>query len=116
MAVYETKDIHKFDELKTRYFANSYEQCKTAVLDVAKKLGYEVLNVDDRYNEIYISGKKYSIVIKIVSFNPRDTGVDFYVQSLGMLDLGKGKKHIVMWYDELAKGLQFKGIALHANG
>ncbi len=116
MAIYETHDAHKVDVLRTRWYSNNYNQCKDAVISVAKQLGYEVVNVDDNYCEMLLEGAKYSIITKITSITPRETGVDFHVTSRSMLDFGAGKKHITLWYDSLSKHVQYKGTSLHING
>jgi hypothetical protein len=50
-----TSDFAKNERLLTRYYRNDYKTTKNAVINVAKKLGYEVVDTNDQFKELLIS-------------------------------------------------------------
>lgn len=113
MATISTQEKHKTPELVSRWYTNSYDEAKSAVLEIAKGYGYSISNINDQFAELFLLSNKYSLVVKITSLTPRETSVDFHLVSKGLLDFGKGKKHVIEWYAKLDKKLRFKGVGLH---
>lgn len=113
--VYETKDIHTNPSMITRYYVNDYLQCKNAVIKVAENLGYLLAGENDEYAELLFVGKKYDFIVRVYSYTPRETSIDFFVDKKGMFSASP-VKIVAQWYDSLGKMLQFKGLGLHKNG
>ena len=67
-----------------------------------------ILNVDENYGEILLENMKFDCTITIIEITPRESSVDFSLGYKGLLDLGKSKKEIISWYNELEKRLTVK--------
>lgn len=111
--LYETSERTHDEALMTRWYKANYEQVKAVALEVAKAKGYRVVSENDSFGEITLNSGKYRTTVKIYSFNPRETSLDFYVEYMGLLDFGKTKAHIVDMYNEVNKKIDLKGLALH---
>ena len=112
MANYETHELHSKEALRTRWYQGTYQDVKTGILKVAQEFGYDILDVNDRFQEMLLEGSVV-LVVKITSFNRYEQGVDFNVTTRSFFDFGKGKRVITSWYDALGKYCKFKGISLH---
>lgn len=113
--VHETKDIHTNPSMITRYYVNDYLQCKNAVIKVAENLGYHLAGVNDEYAELLLVGKNHDLIVRIYSYTPRETAIDFFVDKKGFFSVNPAKL-VPQWYELLGKMLQFKGLGLHKNG
>lgn len=112
MAFYETHELHRKEELRTRWFNGSYEDMKKAIFAAADYLGYAVYDCNDTYQEFLLEGPA-SLVIKVCSYGRYEHGVDFNINTRGFIDFGKGKRMITQFYDALGKHVRFKGVSLH---
>lgn len=112
MAYYETKELHKKEDLRTRYYVGTYDEVRNAILDVAKEMNYVITHVDDTRHEILLDGNA-SIVVTITSFGRFEQGVDLNVMTAYAYDLGSGKRLIVRFYKALGLKVKLKGVSLH---
>ena len=112
MVFYETRELHKKVALRTRWYQGKYSEIKDAILKVASEMGYEVIDINDTYQEMLLEGTN-TISIKISSYGRYEHGVDFSLSSNLPFDFGMGKRVIVKWYDNLGKYCKFKGVSLH---
>ena len=112
MAFYETKETHRKEALRTRYYHGSYEEVKNAVLKVALDFGFQVTDVNDTHHEILLDGSS-SIVVTITSASMYEQGVDFNVMTAYAFDFGFGKRLITKLYTALGKYVRLKGVSLH---
>lgn len=114
MAIIETKENDNLEILKTHYYKASYEQVKAVYLDVLGKMNFNIVSVDDNYNEIFAEVPHMSVTAKIIEQTPKETSIDFYVNAEYLI--GSKKKvftFIQAVYNEIAKKYEFKGLGLH---
>ena len=114
MSYYETRENHRKEELRTRYFISTMENMIDVITATAEYLGYRVLNKNMTYHEIFIEGD-CSMVITVTSFG-REQGVDINCDTYRFIDFGKGKRRIREFYIELGKRVALKGVGLHVAG
>jgi len=112
MSFYETREMHKKEYLRTRYFIANYDQMFNLVLKIAKERGYHILDQNYERKEIFIEGD-CSMVITITSFG-REQGVDINCDTYSFFDFGKGKRRIKEFYEAIGREVQYKGSGLHA--
>ena len=111
MSFYETREMHKKEYLRTRYFVGRYDEVRDAILKAAKDLNYDVLSEDEGRKEIFIEND-CSIVITITSFG-REHGVDLNCDTYSFFDFGKGKRRIIEFYNQIGRYVNLKGVSLH---
>ena len=109
----ETKELHSFIGLRSRYYKTNYEKAKAVVLEYANQINTNVSNIDDVHKEILLQSNKYHIVVSLVQVNPIETSIDFKVQFYGVIGMHRPRKMILKFYDYLNSNLQFKGVGLH---
>lgn len=114
MSIIETKENETNELLKTHYFKTSYEKMKFSYIEIVKKLNYHVVSIDDDFHEIFIERPHVTISAKIIEINPRETSIDFYINSEYMLfNRKKSLDFIHMVLTELGKSYELKGVALN---
>lgn len=106
MATIETKHNHEIVDLHTRWYQNNYEQCKEAVVSIAKKLNYVVVNINDTFGELLVESSEFSHVFDISSVTPLNTSIDICVTSKKLFK--KPIPQICFLYEELNKALKFR--------
>ena len=112
MAYYETKETHKKEDLRTRYYVGTYEGVRDSIISVAREMNYVVTNIDDVRHEILLDGNA-SIVCTVTSFGRYEQGVDLNVMTAYAYDLGSGRRLIVRFYKALGLKVKLKGVSLH---
>lgn len=100
-----TSDYDKNERLLTHYYRNDFKTTKNAVIDVAKKLGYEVVDVNEQYKEILISNMTSEITISIIEISYYEQAVDLHIVTHYLLSMGRGLAHIDEYYNELDRNL-----------
>ena len=108
MGYKHTSELNKDGDLRTRWYIANFKKCLEAVEFVAQKKNMNILNVDENYGEILLENMKFDCTITIIEITPRESSVDFSLGYRGLLDLGKSKKEIISWYNELEKRLTVK--------
>ena len=94
--MHQTSETAQKDYLKTRWYKASYDKTKTAIIDLLGEYGLIPEASDDEYGEIFVK-----------------TSVDLSLDSKMVFDLGKSKRIINDFYNDLAKKIEFKGVSLH---
>lgn len=112
MSFYETREMHKKEILRTRWYHATYADVKKAIFEVADELGYAVVDVNDTYQEFLLEGRAV-LVIKVCSYSRYEQGIDFNITTKSFFDFGAGRLKIKEWYDRLGRHLHLKGISLH---
>lgn len=112
MANYETHELHNKEALRTHWYQGTYQDVKTGVLKVAQEMGYDIVDINDRFQEMLLEGP-HVLVVKITSFNRYEQGVDFNITTKMFFDFGQGRRVITKWYDALGQHCKFKGVSLH---
>ena len=112
MAIYETHELHSKEALRTHWYQGTYQDVKNGVVKLAKEFGYDIIDINDRFQEMLLEGPAV-LVIKVTSYNRYEQGIDFNVTTGGFIDFGKGKKIITKWYEALGRYCKFKGVSLH---
>ena len=110
----ETLENAKISELQTHYFKASYDQIKEVYLKTLNRLGHEVVSVNDDFGEIFSEIPHFSVNAKIIMQNPKETSIDFYIDSEFLL--GNKKKAIKFMeevYKDIEKVYELKGVSLH---
>ncbi len=100
-----TDDFEKNEMLLTHYYRNDLKTVKSAVIDVAKKMGYSVEDINDKFNEILISDMHSEITVSLVELSYYEIAVDLHIITHYLLSMGRGIKHIYEYYSELDKHL-----------
>jgi hypothetical protein len=111
-----TSDFAKNERLLTRYYRNDYKVTKNAVINVAKKLGYEVVDTNDQFKELLISGMTSDITISIIAVSYYEMAVDLHIVTHYLLSMGRGINHIEEFYNELDRNLTFIHKGARNNG
>lgn len=114
MAVVETKENETVDLLKTHYYKASYEQIKQVYLETLKTLHHKVISVNDDFGEIFSEVPHLSCTAKIIMQTPKETSIDFYINSEYLLfSSKKAYKFIHEVLTQIEKKYELKGLSLH---
>ena len=113
MAYIETNETALEEVLKTHYWKASYEQLKEAYVEIVKKMGLVVLSVNDDYCEIFAEKPKLTVTAKIIMQNPKETSIDFTIDSEALFGASQAKKFIKEVYKAVSAKYEFKGVSLH---
>lgn len=111
--MHQTSETAQKDYLKTRWYKASYDKTKTAIIDLLGEYGLIPEASDDEYGEIFVKSKQFDLIITIFEFGNMETSVDLSLDSKMVFDLGKSKRIINDFYNDLAKKIEFKGVSLH---
>ena len=109
----ETRELHKKDTLRTRYYRNSFDQVKKALDQICSEEDMELQNFNKRYGDIYIIADGYEVIAQVIQLNPIETSVDFKINYFSVFGWGKPEKKAVHLYERLGEILSFKGTVLH---
>ncbi|HOW37616.1 MAG TPA: hypothetical protein PLZ76_01755 [Bacillota bacterium] len=108
----ETRELHRDEQLRTRYYRNRFEHCQEALETFAKQEGMTVESVDRVHGEIFLIGPRFECIATVSQLTPLETGIDLKVNYPGA-GWGKPKKTVLAIYRHLNSALQFKGVSLH---
>ncbi len=109
----ETKELHAEQELRTRYYRNTFKQCLEAVKAMAEEKNLEVRDVNMEHGEVYLLGFGYDVITTITKVTPIEVGIDFKVNFFTTFGFNRPKNKISELYDALDDRLNFKGVSLH---
>lgn len=114
MAIVETSELAEAELLQTHYYKASYDEIKEAYLSEIQKLGHNVESIDDNYKEIFSTAPHIAVTAKIVSFNARETAIDFYIDSEFLFSSNKKAYAFIQnIYNVIGKLFELKGLSLH---
>ena len=102
---FATSDYDKNERLLTHYYSNDYKTTKNAVLDVAKKMGYDIVDVNEQYKEILISNMSSEITVNIIEISYYEQAVDLHIITHYLLSRARGIVEIEEFYQELDRSL-----------
>lgn len=102
---FQTTDNHSNHVLKTRYYRGDYNKIKSEIIDVAKKMGFVVQEVNDDYKEIRIDSRRQEMIFNVFSISYFEQAVDIKVNTRYLISCGRGLKLIESFYKELGKNL-----------
>ena len=109
----ETKELESIDLLKTHYYKTCYEDLKDEYLRILEEKDFSIISIDDNYNEIFAEKQRMSVTTKIIEHTPRETSIDFYINSDYLF--GSYKKGVAFIQEvlfRLEKKFELKGISL----
>lgn len=109
----ETKELQADQELRTRYYRNTFKQCLEAVESMAEEMKLEVRDINMEHGEVYLLGFGYDVITTITKITPIEVGIDFKVNFFTTFGFNRPKKKIVELYEALDERLNFKGVSLH---
>ncbi len=110
----ETLENAKITEFQTHYYKASYEQIKEVYLATIKRLGHDVVSVNDDYCEIFSEIPHFSVNAKIIQQTPKETSIDFYIDSEFLFaSTKKALKFMDEVYKDIEKKYELKGLSLH---
>ena len=110
----ETVEYASYELLQTHYYKTSYDSLKSAIIEFLTNNGFQISEFNDDYGEAVAIKGKLSTTIKIITQNPRETSIDFFIEYYGFL----GRKRAVFSFLEqvyhyLGQKFEFKGLGLH---
>lgn len=110
----ETKETHFLASMRTRYYKHSSKQIMDLLESYFKnsKDG-TVKSRDDEHGELFIQGRRFHVICTVHSFTPRETSVDFKIQTYRLFGARRPEKIVQTIYAYLDKHLTLKGIGLH---
>jgi len=109
----ETRELHKKENLRTRYYRNTFEQVIKALKKICEEEDIQMQNVDKRYGDVYMISQNYEVMATILQITPIETSVDFKVNYFSTFGWNKPEKTAVHLYKRLDEMLTFKGTMLH---
>lgn len=109
----ETRELHPFPKLRSKYYKTNYNKCKEQVLEYIKGLNAELRNIDEEHKEIFVQGRNFHMIFSFVQVNPIETSIDIKVEKYGLMGMHKPRKQIIEAYAFLDQRLPFKGVSLH---
>lgn len=114
MPQFETLENAKIVELQTHYYKASYDQIKEVYLETLKRLGHDVVSVNDDFCEIFSEIPHFSVNAKIIMQTPKETSIDFYIDSEFLMgNTKKAFNFINEVYKDIEKKYELKGLSLH---
>ncbi len=102
---FQTTDNHSNNVLKTRYYRGDYNKVKSEIIDVVKKMGFVVQEVNDDYKEIRVDSRRQEMIFNVFSISYFEQAVDIKVNTRYLIACGRGLKLIETFYKELGKNL-----------
>ncbi len=102
---FATSDYDKNERLLTHYYRNDFKTTKNAIIDVAKKMGYDVIDVNEQYKEILLSDMNSEITVSIIEVSYYEQAVDLHIVTHFLISMGRGINFIEDFYKELDRNL-----------
>lgn len=107
---FETNDFEDKD-YATHYYISDYNKIKDCISMTAKKLKYDITNVDDQYKELLlVTRTKGELIITVSTLSYYEQGVDIKSTTHHILSCGRAKKRVKEFYEELNKVCTLKRI------
>lgn len=112
---FETNDFLDKD-YATHYYRCDYNCIKNGISTVAKKLKYDITNIDDQYKEmLLVTRTKGELIITISSISYYEQSVDIKSTTHHILACGRAKKRVKEFYEALNKVCELKKIGGGVN-
>lgn len=93
----------------THYYASDYNHTKDAVIAVAKKMGYDVMNIDDKYKEILFASRRHGeVIVTIATMSFYENAVDMKVSTHYFIARGRAEKIAIKMYNEINRLITLK--------
>jgi hypothetical protein len=112
---YETKENHPLKAFQTHYFKANLKTIQELISTLVKQKGWRVETQNERFNELFIRGKKHHIIITMFKISPQETAVDIKVQVYQLLGMNQPQKLIRTVYDTIALKAPLKGTGLNLS-
>ncbi|MBQ9448507.1 MAG: hypothetical protein IJU60_01365 [Acholeplasmatales bacterium] len=114
--IYQTSERETLDLLKSHYYKASYDQIKAVYLEYLEQNGFNIVNIDDNYLEIYAELGTMTVISKIIMQNPKETSIDCEIISEAFLG-GKRQAYGFLQglYKKIEERYELKGLALHLD-
>jgi len=109
----ETREQHKNENLRTRYYKNNFEQVKNCLEKICKEEDMQLQQVNKKFGDIYICAYDFEIFATVIEITPIETSVDLKINYFATFGFGKPEKKAIHIYERLNKMLIFKGTMLH---
>lgn len=102
---FQTSDNNSNHILKTRYYRGDYTKIKSEIIDVAKKMGFSIEEINDDYKEIRVDSNRQEMIFNVFSISYFEQAVDIKVNTRYLIAAGRGLKLIDAFYKELSRNL-----------
>jgi len=109
----ETREQHKNEMLRTRYYKNNFDQVEKALRKICSEEDMQLQQVNKRYGDIYICAFDYEVFCTVIQVTPIETSVDFKINYFSTFGFKRPEKKAIHLYERLDKMLIFKGTMLH---
>ncbi len=109
----ETREHHKKDNLRTRYYRCNFQHVVKAFEKIANEEDIQLQQKNERYKELYLCAYDYEVFVSVVEINPQESSVDLKVNYFSTFGWGKPEKTVNHIYEKLNKILIYKGTSLH---
>ncbi len=109
----ETRELHIDPQLRTNYYRNRVSEIVDAIKKIAESQRMDLDNYDEQHKEMHFIGPNFDMIVTMSEINPIECGVDFKVNFFVMIGGHRPKNKVVLFYKELKKLLNFKGVSLH---
>ena len=111
----ETRELHKNDKLRTRYYRNGIKQIKSVFEKICSEEDMQLQQYDERWGDIYICAYGFEVFVTVSQISPIESGIDLKVNYFSTFGFNRPEKKIIHLYERLDKMLIFKGTMLHVN-
>ncbi len=111
----ETRERETTSLYQTHYYKTSYESLKQAITEHLERKEFIVSEFNDDYGEAVATMGRFSITIKIIMQNPRETSIDFFIEYYGLFGKKKVDAFLTEVYSFLDKKFELKGLSLHKD-
>ncbi len=112
-AIASTKETHRDNELRTKYYKEKKDQAMESIVGLLKKRNFKNIKKVEQYGEISANGGNYNIMITVVMVRRGETAVDVQINGRGFFRFGKPRKFIIEFYNALNGILTFRGVSLN---
>ena len=112
---FETNDFLD-KEYATHYYRCDYNSIKNGISTVAKKLKYDITNIDDQYKEmLLVTRTRGELIITISTISYYEQSVDIKSTTHHLIACGRAKKRVKEFYEALNKVCELKKIGGGVN-
>ena len=109
----ETREMHKNEKLRTRYYKNGIKQIKNVFEKICNEEDMQLQQFDERWGDIYICSYGYEVFVTVSMISPIESGIDLKVNYFSSMGFNRPEKKIIHLYERLDQMLNFKGTMLH---
>lgn len=105
---FETSDAQSNPKLHLHYYGSDYYKTQSALADLMKKEGFNLLHTDNHYQEMLFEKKKIQVIVTLRDIGMYETSVSLKVNTSYLFPMAKGLKWIEQFYQKLDKVLVVK--------